>query len=540
VDLVPSKLNRFVRGPLQGAAVLLYVIFLPALIDQRWRLSNVTPYGPIERALLITLAVFWLGIILTLALTVVQLRRGQHLRRSGFVWIAGLLLSWFTLVMPGVASAATQPSSAPQVQQHQLGAPALALPFLLAAKRQRDHSLKPVDDEVVDQVIAERQAVDLAPLRRLHHFFAAGTAGITMVPADFDQWSDVDDEDPVVVCRVGEQNGMTVLGYARPGAALPVPSQWSANQLVDKLVGLPDNRLVFASDEGSLLRALATRQRRTTVVYTGNPADIDDELRALCISLRHDASGEPTPPDPVTVSVLRPVPIVVGLAEPFASTLRRRCVEMVAYLSVHDDPVSGERLRTRVLAHAEVDASKGTLANTATAIRRSLGSDEHGSLLHPVTAAGLYQLHGVKCDLTSFHRYVDQGRRQQSSAAAASYQRALELVRGEPLSSVTKGYDWFVLEGHRGRMQRDGEWAALALYDYALSVGNVDRAFWSLERGLLLDPENELLRETLAEVPRLRQFRGNGAGPAKHHAVSPRGAVAMSGTVLGLGDEIGQ
>ena len=127
-----------------------------------------------------------------------------------------------------------------------------------------------------------------------------------------------------------------------------------------------------------------------------------------------------------------------------------------------------------------------------------------------------------------------------SSAAAASYQRALELVRGEPLSSVTKGYDWFVLEGHRGRMQRDGEWAALALYDYALSVGNVDRAFWSLERGLLLDPENELLRETLAEVPRLRQFRGNGAGPAKHHAVSPRGAVAMSGTVLGLGDEIGQ
>ena len=73
---------------------------------------------------------------------------------------------------------------------------------------------------------------------------------------------------------------------------------------------------------------------------------------------------------------------------------------MVAYLALHrDEPVTGERLRTRVLTHADVDASQRTLANTASAVRRSLGVDAAGPRLHPVTSSGLYVTHGVSSDV---------------------------------------------------------------------------------------------------------------------------------------------
>ena len=73
---------------------------------------------------------------------------------------------------------------------------------------------------------------------------------------------------------------------------------------------------------------------------------------------------------------------------------------MVAYLALHrHEPVTGERLRTRVLAHADVDASQRTLANTASAVRRSLGVDAEGPRLHPVTSSGLYATHGVSSDV---------------------------------------------------------------------------------------------------------------------------------------------
>ncbi len=537
---LPSGLGRFARGPLQGFCVLLYIVLVPALIDQRWRAVLGGTSGLIERSLLVTLALLWLGIIVTIVVTVTQLHRGHVLRRSGIVWLAGVLLAWITVALPSAASAAPAPAitGTHHVPQHVTSL--VSLPFLLAAKRQRDQSLTPHDEATIDAVLVERESVDLTPLRRLHHFFAAAAAGVTTIPVDFGEWTDVDDEDPVGVCRVGDHNGETILGYARPGSTLPIPSPWSANQLIDELVGLPDNRLVFAGDERALLRALATRSHRTTVVYTGHPDDIDDELRALCVTLRRDDAHPITPPDRVSVSLLRAVPVVLGLTEPFAPTLRRRCVEMVAYLSVHPDPVSGDRLRSRVLVHADVDASKGTLSNTATAVRRSLGQDQDGNLLHPVTAAGLYQLHGVTCDVTEFHSLVGLARRQSASVAATTYQRALELVRGEPLASVTKGYDWFVLEGHRARLQRDGEWAALTLFEYARASGDVDRAFWALERGLLLDPDNQLLYETLEGAPRSRQFGGNLTRPPQNNAVGPRRAVAVSRPKLRLGHEVGE
>jgi hypothetical protein len=217
---------------------------------------------------------------------------------------------------------------------------------------------------------------------------------------------------------------------------------------------------------------------------------------------------------------------VLGIETPFAPTLRRRCIEMVAYLALHADPVTGDRLRSRVLVHADVDASKGTLANTATAVRRSLGADALGTRLHPVSAESLYALHGVTSDIEDFHRLIREGKRADDGGFTL-YEQALRLVSAEPLSAVTRGFDWFVLEGHLARIQRDGEWAAMTLYEYSCRIGDFERAFWALQQGLLLDPTNDLLRGELYQAPRLRQFGGDGAGTLEHNAVSPSGAVAM-------------
>ena len=184
-------------------------------------------------------------------------------------------------------------------------------------------------------------------------------------------------------------------------ANFPVRPSWSGEDLERNIVALHDGRVLFVRSEPELLRALATRSlRQCLVVYLGPADEVDDELAACAITVRpyveraarshrcapsSHRSRRPQSSD-LRVELLRADPQVVGLVEPFTPTLRRRCVEMVAYLALHrHEPVTGERLRTRVLTHADVDASLRTLANTASAVRRSLGVDA----LRPASASRL-------------------------------------------------------------------------------------------------------------------------------------------------------
>jgi hypothetical protein len=220
---------------------------------------------------------------------------------------------------------------------------------------------------------------------------------------------------------------------------------------------------------------------------------------------------------------------VVGIVEPFTPTLRRRCVEMVAYLALHrHEPVTGERLRTRVLTHADVDASLRTLTNTASAVRRSLGIDARGPRLHPVTSSGLYVTHGLASDVEIFSTLVTRARQLPVEDAATLAHQALLLVKGEPLASALRGFEWFLAEGHGARLARDGEWAALALHHSSLQRRNYELAFWSLQQGQLIDPYSDALAEALARVPRLREFGGDRTRRAQHQPVRANNAVAMS------------
>jgi hypothetical protein len=316
--------------------------------------------------------------------------------------------------------------------------------------------------------------------------------------------------------------------------------------------------LVFARDQAELLRALATRALHTTLVlYLGSHQDLDDELRSCAVTLGilEDGtggtdglrtSGALVPVQPFTdrsgelrAELLRSDPRVVGLQEPFTATLRRRCVEMSTYLALHRrEPVTGDRLRTRVLANADADASTRTLANTASAVRRSLGHDQSGARLHAVTSSGLYVTHGLVSDVEIFHSLVSRARQLSAADAGPLLKEALDLVHGEPLASVLRGFEWFLVEGHAARLTRDGEWAALALHHDALARGDYELAFWALAQGRLIDPYSDVLAAALANVPRLREFGSDGTGRAQHEPVGAGGAVEVSWSFDGLRNQI--
>jgi hypothetical protein len=214
---------------------------------------------------------------------------------------------------------------------------------------------------------------------------------------------------------------------------------------------------------------------------------------------------------------------------------------MVAYLALHrHEPVTGERLRTRVLLHADVEASSRTLANTASSVRRSLGVDVHGPRLHPVSSSGLYATHGVSSDVEMFSTLVARARQLPVVDAAPLAHEALLLIKGEPLASTLRGFEWFLAEGFAARLARDGEWAALALHHSALRRRNYELAFWALQQGLLIDPFSDALADALAKVPRLREFGGDGPCPTQYQPVGPRSAVAMSWSLTGLSQQVFQ
>ncbi|HEV2427046.1 MAG TPA: hypothetical protein VGS61_02365, partial [Acidimicrobiales bacterium] len=400
----------------------------------------------------------------------------------------------------------------------------------------------PRDGACVEDEIESLRGVDpdrLVDLRaRLH-----GRDGVVRVVGPAPSDAPTDAREPLVACVVTDGPEPEV-AFAREGGGLRVPVGWGADDVAARVVGLHDGgRVDFARSASELLRALATRSlRRSAVVFLGPRSEIDAELAACCVTVVTTAPGQPVTTTRVAgarVELLRAAPRVVGLVEPFVATLRRPCVEMVAYLALHRrEPVTGERLRARVLGRGDSDATTRTLANTASAVRRSLGVDERGPRLHPVTAAGLYETHGVDSDVERFEDLVARARPLAPGDAAPLLRAALELVQGEPLASALRGFEWFLAEGFAARLARDGEWAALALSHAAAARGDVETAYWALSQGRLVDPYSDELARAQGAVPRLREFGGDRLGGAQDHAVGAGRGVGVGGPGQGLGDEV--
>ncbi len=534
-------------------ALTLYVVLLPYVVVARWR-APVSAHPVLVRVALAVLAGLWIGFVVQVGRNAARLRQGRPVGPGASAWLAGLVVGLVALVAaPGHA-----PSAGPAPAAVSAAAPAPrtptprvpagvglgAVPLALAAKRRadtlRDEGADGLD---VEESIALLRASDPETVRRVAARCDRGRDGIVVVPnGPLDAGPD-EPLFPLVACVLGEGPGGVRVAFAREGGRLALAPGWGLEDALAHVVSLGPERLVVARREDELLHALATRAlRRAVVLYLGDAARLDDDLLASTVTLERRALTDDTEPGTgPRVELLRAEPRVTGLVEPFVDTLRRRCVEMTAYLALHrHEPITGERLRTRVLGHADADASTRTLANTASAVRRSLGGDARGPRLHPVTSSGLYVTHGIDSDLEEFTTLVARARETSGEESAALAQRALRLVQGEPLASALRGFEWFLAEGHGARLARDGEWAALALCHHARGRREYERAFWALEQGLLVDPYSDALREALAGVPRLREFGRDGARRAQDRPVGPRDAVAMSWALARLRHQVTQ
>ena len=170
----------------------------------------------------------------------------------------------------------------------------------------------------------------------------------------------------------------------------------------------------------------------------------------------------------------------------------------------------------------------------------SIRSSEYSGYPDAVTSSGLYVTHGVTSDVELFTTLVQRARLLDTDQAAPLARQALELVKGEPLASALRGFEWFLAEGHGARLARDGEWAALALHHDAMGRGDYEEAFWALRQGLLIDPFSDVVIDAIARVPRLREFGRDGSRGSKDESVGAAGAVAMSWSFQGLGHQVTQ
>ena len=553
----PAIASRSV--PLHGVALALYVVLVPYVVATKWRVSAHQSHAVLLRVLLVALTLFWIGFLVQVTRNIVRLRQGKDVHANASAWLAGLLLTALSLVLApvtsssanhGVHAVVTTTSTSHHRAHH--GTFALGqmsgLSLALASKRRYDELRQGADDDelTVEGSIALLREANPEHLARLASLLGDRRDGFVASDLDLTLLPCATTITPTAIFVAPEG-----LYFAREGGQLTPPTRGAPQELVHRLVSLHDGPLRVVHDPDTLLRALATRSaRQCLVVYTGELSTIDDELAACCVTF---ASREhPDTPaavravntgceSDVVVELLRAEPTVTGLHEPYLATLRRRCVEMTAYLALHrHEPVTGERLRTRVLVHADVDATQRTLANTASAVRRSLGSDDLGPRLHPVTSSGLYVTHGLSSDVERFTALVARARQLDIRDGAALAQRALVLIKGEVLASALRGFEWFLAEGHSARLARDAEWAALLVHHESLERGNFELAFWALQQGLLADPYSDALRDALARVPRLREFGGDRTGRTQDEPVGAERAVSMSWSFTGLSKQIFQ
>ena len=204
------------------------------------------------------------------------------------------------------------------------------------------------------------------------------------------------------------------------------------------------------------------------------------------------------------VRLLATVPGIVGLQGELPAKRARRALELIAYLAVQTpDPVTGDRLRTRVLGSADADAAAKTLFNTVGAARRALGVAPDGEpLLPPASRSGHYRLSPlVTVDALRACALVHEGLAcRDATGSVARLREALELVKGEPLGGVLTGYAWWRAEGHERRVADAVVDGACALVGAALDSGDVDLARWALVQARKVEPYSESLARAAMRV----------------------------------------
>jgi len=512
-----------------GLLLVAYLIAIPATAPTIWSRALEANSPSIALSLVGTLVALWCVVVIRLVHTVWRQRRGHH-TSGGFGWLAGLVLSTTSfMVGPAVVTATSATEASHSVQHHSKQASAVTmsagLPMALMAKRRRDElrQLRVIlEDGEIEEVINELKAVDEELVQRVLDGLPPDDFGIIDL-APFEPLGPVvaSADSPVLVMPIRNESNQWMLAYARPGGTISVNPGTNLEGLAGVATALHrDGRIVTSTSAHETMRQLALRPSpRVMVLHLGGDC-LDEDISRLCVRVVHRTDRDMRTAGHaemarsrraaeiitthVFVRLLQPVVVVEGLHEPFNSDLRRRCIEMTAYLAVHRHGViTGDRLRARVLGGGSSDASTRTLANTASAVRRALGTHDSQTRLLPVTPGGHYRTDDVSSDVERFHALVALAQERPADEFAL-LNEAIGLIEGEPLSAELRGFEWFLAEGHLARLQRDAEWAALRLAQLAIALGDFDLAYYALERGRLVDPYSDDIVAALARVPRRR------------------------------------
>ena len=421
----PGHLRRAV-APLQGSALAVYFVLLPYVVVTKWHRTQRQDDGALVRVLLVALAAFWLVFFCQFVRDVWRLRRGASVGTGGSAWLAGALVTLLSLLLPTSAGALTSATAtphtslvgarafappAPEGAPRRTPAPSMVgvLPLALMAKRRSDLIRQQQfsdGDYDVDESIQLLRSLDPTLLRHVRQLIGDRRDGVIEVPHEVQSPpTGPDVVDAYVACALASSPRGTLVSFAREGGTLAIHPTWNPNDVIEATVALHDVKLVFADNENVLLRALATRSvRNSVVIYLGDRANSTrSSSRARSRSRRTSSShawcrpprGRPSATQPrrggVLVELLRAEPHLVGLVEPLTPTLRRRGVEMLAYLAMHrHEPVTGDRLRTprpdprrrrRVDAHPRQYRERGA---TKRRIRRRGSATARGHVLGPL------------------------------------------------------------------------------------------------------------------------------------------------------------
>ena len=298
------SLERGIATRVQGLALVVYFALLPFVVLSKWRATSDTDHEALVRALLIVLALFWIGFLIQVALNVLRLRRGRRVRAGASVWLAGLVVALFAVVIPSARVPSREPPAVSVPYNGAAGehrAPATpraptplstigAVPMALMAKRRSDLLRQRVDgsEELdVEESVALLRARDPGIIARLAQLAGDSLDGVLEVRDDLAPSGDPTPTTPIVASSLGAGPSGALVGFAREGGRLPIPPSWSSDDVVRNVVALHEGKVLFARSENELLRALATNSlRQGVVLYLGAPDALDDELAACAITLR--------------------------------------------------------------------------------------------------------------------------------------------------------------------------------------------------------------------------------------------------------------
>jgi hypothetical protein len=172
---------------------------------------------------------------------------------------------------------------------------------------------------------------------------------------------------------------------------------------------------------------------------------------------------------------------------------RRKSLEIAAYLALHPEGVSDDKLKT--VFWPDAVPSQSTFNTSVSMVRSALGANPEGELYLPHFASSgqRYRLsERVTTDFARLQQRLDWCKAATDEQARPVLEEALRLVRGQPFD-VGRGYEWAFAECLVTRAALAVVAAADRLARIALDGRGHELAEWAATQGLLASPGDEAL-----------------------------------------------